>query len=172
MKASALSKNLQKVKKHRRNLKCTHVSRRRQEAAIEKKISNLTAALAEGYRSTAILADLARFEKQLAEIRESAAFARPETFGRMRDTWKFVESRLRELQGLFSAEGRTIRAELAKHVEKITLTPDGRNYIASGTWDVLGAWQHRWCRGPESNWLRPPFPGTRRQILSLAKSVA
>jgi hypothetical protein len=27
------------------------------------------------------------------------------------------------------------------------------------------------CRGPESNWLRPPFQGTRRQILSLAKSV-
>ena len=21
------------------------------------------------------------------------------------------------------------------------------------------AWQYRWCRGPESNWLRPPFQG-------------
>jgi site-specific DNA recombinase len=124
---------------------------RRQEAAIEKKIANLTAAIADGCRSTAILADLAKFEAQLAEIREGAAVARPENVAmRMRDTCRFVESRLRELQGLFSGEGPTIRAELAKHVQKITLTPDGRTYVASGTWDVLGAWQHGWCRGTGS----------------------
>ena len=36
----------------------------------------------------------------------------------------------------------TIRAELAKHVKKITLKPEGRTYVAADTWDLLGvaAW--------------------------------
>jgi hypothetical protein len=78
---------------------------------------------------------------------------------RMRDARKFVALRLSNLQALFGAEAVTVRAEIAKHVQKITLTPEGRTYIASGTWNVLGPWQHGWCRGPESNWLRPPFQG-------------
>ena len=86
--------------------------------------------------------------------------AEPAALGRrMRETRGFVESRLKDLRTLFSAEAVTIRAEVAKHVREITLTPKGRAYIASGTWDLLGAWQHGWCRGPESNWLRPPFQG-------------
>jgi hypothetical protein len=31
------------------------------------------------------------------------------------------------------------RAEIGKHAQKITLTPEGRTYIASGSWDLLGA---------------------------------
>jgi hypothetical protein len=67
----------------------------------------------------------------------------------MRDTRRFVESRLTDLQALFAAEPVTIRAEIAKHVQKITLTPQGRTYVAAGTWDVLGAWQHGVCRGTD-----------------------
>jgi len=50
----------------------------------------------------------------------------------VRDTRRFVESRLAHLQTLFGA----------KHVQKITLTPEGRTYVASGTWDLLSvaAW--------------------------------
>jgi hypothetical protein len=103
----------------------------RQEAALEKKIANLTSALADGYRSPAILADLARYEAELVEIRRTATASRPEAIAiHMRDTRRFVESRLRQLQALFSAEAATIRAEISKHVQKITLTPEGRTYIA------------------------------------------
>ena len=78
--------------------------------------------------------------------------AEPAALGRrMRETRGFVESRLKDLRTLFSAEAVTIRAEVAKHVREITLTPKGRAYIASGTWDLLGAWQHGWCRGPGTN---------------------
>src|SRR5258707_2688452 len=30
-----------------------------------------------------------------------------------------------------------------------------------GCWDLVGSgpWPLIWCRGPESNWLRPPFQG-------------
>jgi len=40
---------------------------------------------------------------------------------------------------MLTGEPRLVRAEIAKHVEKITLTPEGRTYIAAGTWDLLGA---------------------------------
>lgn len=37
------------------------------------------------------------------------------------------------------AYGRAaVGAEIAKHVEEITLHPDGRTYVASGAWVLLG----------------------------------
>jgi hypothetical protein len=133
---------------------------RRQAVVLEKKIGNLTAALAEGFRSPAVLSELVRLEAELAEIRRAATVSNPEAVTRrVHDTRRFVESRLKDLQALFGAEAAIVRAEIAKHVQQITLTPEGRTYVASGTWNVLGAWQHGWCRGPESNWLRPPFQG-------------
>jgi hypothetical protein len=39
---------------------------------------------------------------------------------------------------MLTGEPRLARAEIAKHVSKIILTPEGRAYIASGTWDLLG----------------------------------
>jgi hypothetical protein len=123
------------------------------------KIGNLTRALADGY-SPAITADLPQLEEQLAEIRQRTAASRPDAVQvRMRDTRRFVESRLSNLQSVFASEPVTIRAEIAKHVQKITLTPAGRTYVAAGGGICSGAWRHGWCRGPESNWLRPPFQG-------------
>jgi hypothetical protein len=57
---------------------------------------------------------------------------------RLRDTRRFVESRLKNLQSMFSGEPRLARAAIAQHVQKITLKPEGRSYIASGVWDWLG----------------------------------
>jgi hypothetical protein len=123
---------------------------RRRESEIERKIGNLPRALADGY-SPVIRVDLASLEEQLANIRRTCMAAEPAVLGRsMRETRGFVESRLKDLRTLFAAEAVTIRAEIAKHVREITLTPEGRTYPASGTWDLLGAWQHGWCRGPGS----------------------
>ena len=30
------------------------------------------------------------------------------------------------------------RAAIANHVQKIEMTPDGKTYVASGSWDLLG----------------------------------
>ena len=147
------------LKRARESRRADVTAWRSQEAAIERKIGNLTRALADGY-SPSITADLARLEVELAAVRQNAAALRPDALTQqMRDTRRFVESRLSGLATLFSAEAVIVRAEITRHVQKITLTPEGRAYIASGTWDLLGAWQHGWCRGPESNWLRPPFQG-------------
>ena len=87
--------------------------------------------------------------QQLVDIRERVAASRLEAAQlRLRETRCFVESRLRDLRALFSAEAVTVRAETAKHVQRITLTLEGRTYIAYGAWDLL-AWQHGSCRGPD-----------------------
>jgi site-specific DNA recombinase len=128
--------------------------------AIQRQIRNCTDAIAEGKRYPSLMKKLAELEQQLADAKAKIASSEPRAIQlRMRDTRRFVENRLRELQSVLNREPRIARAEIAKHVQKITLTPEGQTYIASGTWSVLGAWQHGWCRGPESNWLRPPFQG-------------
>jgi hypothetical protein len=57
----------------------------------------------------------------------------------LRDMRKFVEARLKSLRSMLTGEARLVRAEIAKHVQKITLTPEGRAYVASGGWDLLGS---------------------------------
>jgi hypothetical protein len=51
----------------------------------------------------------------------------------LRNTRRFVEARVRNLRSMWTGEARLVRAEIAKHVAKITVTPEGRAYIASGT---------------------------------------
>ena len=67
-----------------------------------------------------------------------------------RDTRKFVEERLRGWRRLLNGEPRVARAAIGKHVQKITLTPEGKAYIASGERDLLAVmvWLLPWCRRP------------------------
>jgi hypothetical protein len=92
---------------------------------------------------------LSELEQELADTKAKMLYSEPrEVKLRLKDVRRFAEARLKHLQTMFSGEPRIARAEIGKHVQKITLTPEGSSYIASGTWDVLGAWQHGWCRGP------------------------
>jgi hypothetical protein len=98
----------------------------------KKKISNLTRALADGY-SPAITADLSQLEEQLDEIRQRVEASRPEALQiRIRDTRRFVESRLADLQALFAAEPVTIRTEIATHVQKSYFRPKGARMLLQG----------------------------------------
>ena len=126
---------------------------------LERKAANLTRSLADGY-SPSIRAELAQVERQLAGARARLKVSDPQSVNlQVRDTRKFVESRLSDLSALWEGEPRLAREGIAKHVQKIILKPTHRTYVASGIWDWLGAWRIAWCQGPESNWLRPPFQG-------------
>jgi hypothetical protein len=88
------------------------------EASIETKIANLTRALADGY-SPAITTELAQLEAKLRAIRTRVEESRPGAIAEhLRDVRRFAELRLRDLQSFFTAEAVTLRAEIAKHVEK------------------------------------------------------
>jgi len=82
---------------------------------------------------------LTDLEKEQRELTEKLAGSEPRAVRlRLRDTRRFVENGLKSLQSMWTGEARLVRAELAKHVQKITLTPEGRTYVASGSWDLLG----------------------------------
>src|SRR5882724_8412476 len=103
-----------------------------------------------------------RNSKQLAEIRQRTAASRPDAVQvRMRDTRRFVESRLSNLQSVFASEPVSIRAEIAKHVQKITLTPAGRTYVAAGEWDLLGSVAAWMVPGARIELATPAFSGRR-----------
>ena len=109
---------------------------------------------------------LSELEQELADTKAKILYSEPrEVKLRLKDVRRFAEARLKHLQTMFSGEPRIARAEIGKHVQKITLTPEGSSYIASGTWDVLGAWQHGWCRGPGSHRSHRIFLSSRRGVM-------
>jgi site-specific DNA recombinase len=111
---------------------------RRQEAELERKIANQLRGLSDGY-SRLITEEIARLEFQLNSVRRRLEAANPESVElQMRDTRRFVESRLKDLSALWEGDPRIAREEIAKHVKKITLTPMIRTYVATGVWDWIG----------------------------------
>jgi hypothetical protein len=127
-----------------RSCKTTFVTPRKGEG-------NQLRALRDGY-SPAITADLAKLEHQLASVQARLKTSDPRTVKlQIRDTRRFVESRLEDLSALWDGDPRIAREEIAKHVGKITLKPMLRMYIATGVWVWFGVWEPRllwWCRGP------------------------
>ena len=111
---------------------------RRQTGEIERGIANQLRALRDGY-SPAITADLAKREHQLAGVQARLETSDLRTVKlQIRDTRRFVESRLEDLSALWDGGPRIAREEIAKHVGKITLKPILRMYIATGVWDWFG----------------------------------
>ncbi len=111
----------------------------RRVAQVERQIRNCTEAIASMGLSNFLRKQLTDLEEQHKELAEKLALIEPRTANlQLRDTRRFVEARLRNLQSMLTGEARLARAEIAKHVEKIILTPEGKTYIASGTWDLLG----------------------------------
>lgn len=94
---------------------------RRQAAELERAIANQLRGLSDGY-SSAITAEIAKLEGRLAEVRERLTVSDHQTIKlKMRDTRRFIERRLRNLEELWEGEPRIAREEIAKHVQKITL---------------------------------------------------
>jgi site-specific DNA recombinase len=111
---------------------------RRQASALERGLANQLRGLSDGY-SASITAEIARLEEQLAAIHARLKTSDAATVKlQMRDTRRFVETRVQNLSALWEGEPRIAREEIAKHVQKITLKPMLRTYVATGTWDWLG----------------------------------
>jgi site-specific DNA recombinase len=129
---------------------------------IEKQIRNCTDAIAEGRRYPSLMAKLSELEQDLADTKAKIASSAPRTVQlQLRDTRRFVESRLRNLASLLNGEPRLVRAEIAKHVSKITLTPEGRTYVASGSWNLLGNVAVTMVPGARIELATPAFSGRR-----------
>jgi hypothetical protein len=109
---------------------------------LESGIANQLRGLSDGY-SESITTEIARLEGQLAAIRERLKTSDALRVKlQMRDTRRSVETRPQNLSALWEGEPRIAREEIAKHVQKITLKPMLRSYLAMGTWNWLGILEH------------------------------
>lgn len=117
---------------------------RRELQKVEAGIRNCTHAIASdglaSFLRTSMASKVAELEAQHRELVGKLASSGPLAMKlRLRDTRHFVESRLANLQSVFAGDPRLARAAIAQHVQKITLKPAGKTYVASGVWDWLGS---------------------------------
>ena len=102
----------------------------RRKATIEQQIANCTEAIADGQPSRFLIAKLGELERELETVAGKIVCSQPEAVRScIRDTRRFVEVHQRDLRKLLNSEPRIARAAIGKHVQKITLTPEGRAFI-------------------------------------------
>jgi hypothetical protein len=119
-------------------------------------------ATAEGHIFKSLLDQIGLFETELREAKVRLETMKPEVIRvRIRDTRRFVEAGLNDLQKLLNGEPRLARAELAKHIQKIVLTPQGKTYVAVGDWNLLGLGSYGGAGGPDCTYQSAvACPGT------------
>lgn len=112
---------------------------RRRKEELDREVMNLTNFVAQGDCSPGLRAALVDRERQISEITGRLLEAHPDSLrAKLRDIRGFVTTRMQDLRTIMNSDIAHVRAELAKHIEKITLTPSGECYIASGTWNFVG----------------------------------
>ena len=116
---------------------------KRRKVELETETARLAAGLASGLYSVTVMAEIARRESEIAEIGNRLLSSGQESV-RFRIK-KLRENALARMQGLREAlngDPAAARAFLNRHVEKIVMEPNGRAYVASGRWNLLG--EGRW----------------------------
>jgi hypothetical protein len=77
-------------------------------------------------------------ERQISEITGRLLEAHPDSLRtKLRSIRGFATARMQSARNILNSDVAHVRTELAKHIEKITLTPSGECYIASGTWNFV-----------------------------------
>jgi hypothetical protein len=112
-------------------------------AKLEAEIQRLTAGLATGVHSPAVMGEIAKRESEISRIAEQVLGSGPESVeGHVANLREFVHSRLANIRRLLYADVGAARAELSRHIDRIVMRPaevEGKRcYIASGEWSLLG----------------------------------
>jgi hypothetical protein len=112
---------------------------RRRKAVLESEIRNLVTGLATGIKSTAVMGDIAMREREISEISHRLLSSKPDSIHSRIDKLRATAvARIKNIRGLLGGDVTVARAELLKHVQKITLERDGKTYVAAGNWSLLG----------------------------------
>ena len=112
---------------------------RRHKQELEREIGNLANFVAQGDCSPGLRAALVDREREIGDITGKLLEARPDSLQtKLRKIRALVESRMNDIRGMLNSDPARVRAEFAKHIEKITMEPSGEHYVASGTWHLVG----------------------------------
>ena len=117
---------------------------RRRKKALESELANLSRVVADGMDSVTIRAAITQREAELSSI-TSRTLGRDKGSVHMQVAGlrKFVKDGLKDIRALVAGKygnPAAVRAELARHIESITLLPegDGRQIRYKGSWKLLG----------------------------------
>jgi site-specific DNA recombinase len=111
----------------------------RRKVELEREVGNLANVVAQGSFSPALRAALVDREREISEITAKLLEARPDSLRvKLRNIRSFVVLHMQDIRAIVNSDQAKTRAIFAKHIEKITLTPSGEHYIASGTWNFVG----------------------------------
>jgi len=112
---------------------------RRRKQELEREIENLANFVAQGDCSPGLRAALVDREREIRDITGKILEARPDSLQtKLRNIRALVDSRMNHIRAMLNSEPARVRAEFAKHIEKITMTPSGEHYVASGNWHLVG----------------------------------
>lgn len=112
---------------------------RRRKDELEREVANLAHAVAQGDFSPALRAALADREREIGEITAKLLESRPDSLrAKLQNLRSFVVLHMRDIRAIVNSDPAKTRAIFAKHIERITLTPGGEHYVASGTWNFVG----------------------------------
>jgi len=116
---------------------------RKRKADLDIQIRNLTDGLAMGIHSPAVMSEIAKREREVAEISDRLLSSQPQSVNsrivRLREK---AMKRMRDLRVCLNEDSATARAHLVKHIESVVMEPNGKAYVASGSWNLLG--DRRW----------------------------
>jgi site-specific DNA recombinase len=132
----------------------------RRKRELEEQLQRLTAAVATGGHSSFLLQAIAEREQELAELEQTSAAC--DRVGPGTDEMRrFALEHLSALPELLSRDVSRARAELARHVTQITLTPaDGSpHYACRGEWSLLGLPKEGHVRLVAGGGFEPPTFG-------------
>ncbi|MGH9715633.1 MAG: recombinase family protein [Candidatus Acidiferrales bacterium] len=113
------------------------------KAALEAELHNLTRAVASGMDSPSIRAAIGEREREIsALVEKTTGREKGSVHRRVQDLRKFVRESVAQVRELIAGQHGNpsiVRAELGRHVDAITLLPDGETIRYKGNWKVLGA---------------------------------
>jgi hypothetical protein len=125
---------------------------RRRKDELEREVGNLAHAVAQGDFSPALRAALVDREREISEISAKLLESRPDSLRvKLRNIRSFVVLHMRDIRAIVNSDAAQSRAMFAKHIEKITLTPTGEQFVASGTWNFVGRGSIGGAGGPHRN---------------------
>ena len=112
---------------------------KKRKAELETETTRLTAGLASGLYSVTVMAEIARREKEIADIGDSLLSSRPDSVrSKIQRLRQGALAKMRELREYLAGEPTAARAWIAQHVERIVMKPDGGIYVASGSFNLFG----------------------------------
>lgn len=116
---------------------------RRRKAELEVKLKNLSRAIEDGMDSPTLRAAITEREAEISKLTDrTLGTGEGSVRKQMLGLRKFVKGSLGDIRGLLAGKHSNpaiVRQELARHIDAITLLPDGKDSVHyKGQWKVLG----------------------------------